>query len=137
VQFLRAEAKPEQQALITDLFENITFHDNRIEEATAVKRADGRYDVTLDLHAGKLTVDGVGKETKAPLDDWVEVGVFAAGPSGKERDEKVLYLQRHHITTAEPTLKVVVDGLPSEAGFDPYNKLIDRVSSDNRRKVGL
>jgi ABC-2 type transport system permease protein len=137
VQYLRAEAKPEQQALITDLFEKITFHDNRIEDATAVKRPDGRYEVTLDLHAGKLTVDGVGKETKVPLDDWVEVGVFAAGASGKERDEKVLYLKRHHITTAEPRLKIVVDQLPTEAGFDPYNKLIDRVSTDNRRKVSL
>jgi aminopeptidase N len=135
--FLRAEAGPAQQALVTDLFEKITFHDNRIEAATAVKRADGKYEVTLDLHAGKLTVDGVGKETKVPLDDWVEVGVFAAGPSGKERDEKVLYLQRHRITTAEPTLKVVVDALPYEAGFDPYNKLIDRVSTDNRKKVSL
>jgi ABC-type transport system involved in multi-copper enzyme maturation permease subunit len=134
---LRAEAGPRHKALITDLFENITFHDNRIEGATAVKRGDGKYEVTLDLHAGKLTVDGVGKETRVPLDDWVEVGVFAAGPSGKERDEKVLYLQRHRITTAEPTFTIVVDGLPSEAGFDPYNKLIDRVSQDNRRKVSL
>ena len=137
VDYIRAEARPDQQGLVTDLFEKITFHDNRIEEATARRRPDGKYEVTLDLHAGKLTVDGVGKETPVPLDDWVEVGVFAAGPSGKERDEKVLYLERHHITTAEPKLTVVVDQLPTEAGFDPYNKLIDRVSQDNRRKVSL
>jgi len=137
VGYLRAEARPDQQQLITDLFEKITFHDNRIEAATARRRPDGKYEVTLDLHAGKLTVDGVGKETPVKLDDWVEVGVFAAGPSGKERDEKVLYLKRHHITTAEPRLTVVVDELPTEAGFDPYNKLIDRVSQDNRKKVSL
>jgi aminopeptidase N len=137
LQFIRAEARPDQQALITDLFEKISFYDNRVEEATAVKRADGKYEVTLDLHAAKRYADGKGKETAGKLDDWIEVGVFARGPSGKERDEKVLYLQRHHVTTEEPKVTVVVDALPYEAGFDPYNKLIDRVSSDNRRKVAL
>ncbi len=133
--FIRAEAKPEQQALITDLFEKISFYDNRVVEATAKKRADGRYDVTLQLHADKRYADGMGKETAGSLDDWIEVGVFAKGPSGEERDEKVLYLQRHHITGPSPTLTVTVDALPSEVGFDPYNKLIDRVSADNRKRV--
>jgi ABC-type transport system involved in multi-copper enzyme maturation permease subunit len=135
--YIRAEAKPEQQQLITDLFEKISFYDNRVETATAKKRADGKYDVTLDLHADKRYADGKGKETVAPLNDWVEVGVFAQGASGKEADEKTLYLQRVHVTTNTLKLSLVVDGLPYEAGFDPYNKLIDRVSSDNRKKVDL
>lgn len=105
--------------------------------ASARKRDDGRYDVTLDLHAAKQYADGRGKESDGTMDDWVEIGVFANGPSGKERDQKVLYLQRHHITGAAPKITVTVDGKPDEAGFDPYNKLIDRVSSDNRRKVTL
>ena len=81
--------------------------------------------------------DGKGKETPGRLDDWIEVGVFADGGTGKERDQRVLYLKRHHITQANPELTVTVDALPIEAGFDPYNKLIDRVSSDNRKKVTL
>lgn len=133
--FIRAEAKPEQQSLITDLFEKISFYDNRVVEATAKKRTDGRYDVTLQLHADKRYADGVGKETPGTLDDWIDVGVFAKGASGKERDEKVLYLQRHHITSAAPSITVTVDQKPDEAGFDPYNKLIDRVSADNRKRV--
>ena len=135
--FIRAEARPDQQAMITDLFEKISFYDNRVEEATAKKRADGKYEVTLKLHAAKRYADGKGKETAGKLDDWVEVGVFARGESGEERDEKVLYLQRQRVTAENPTVTVVVDGLPYEAGFDPYNKLIDRVSSDNRKKVSV
>ena len=135
--FIRAEAKPEQQALITDLFEKIGFYDNRVEAATAKKRADGKYEVTLDLHAAKRYADGKGKETAGKLDDWIEVGVFARGPSGQEADEKVLYLERHRVTTESPKITVVVDQAPYEAGFDPYNKLIDRVSSDNRKKIAL
>ena len=102
-----------------------------------MKREDGRYTVTLDLHAAKHYADGQGKETAAALDDWIDVAVFARGPSGKEADEKVLYLQRHHVTSKNPKVTVVIDELPYEAGFDPYNKLIDRVSSDNRRRVVL
>jgi len=135
--YLRAEAPADRQQLLTDLFEKITLYDNRLETASAKKRADGRYDVTLKLHATKVHADGQGKETPATLDDWIEIGVFANAPSGKERDQKVLYLQRQHITDAAPTITVTVGGKPDEAGFDPYNKLIDRDSDDNRKKVSM
>jgi hypothetical protein len=46
-------------------------------------------------------------------------------------------LQRHRVTRVDPVVTVVVDGEPYEAGFDPNNKLIDRVSADNRRRVSL
>ncbi|MEX0181890.1 MULTISPECIES: ABC transporter permease/M1 family aminopeptidase [unclassified Stenotrophomonas] len=135
--YIRAETPADRQQLVTDLFEKMSFYDNRLLAASARKRADGRYDVTLDLHASKQYADGKGKETAGTMDDWVEIGVFANGPSGKEHDQKVLYLQRHHITTGEPKITVTVDARPDEAGFDPYNKLIDRVSEDNRRKVTM
>ena len=135
--YIRAEAGPAHERLIVDLFEKIVFYDNRVVEATAKKRADGKYEITLDLHAAKRHVDGKGKETPGTMDDWVEVGVFARGPSGEEADEKVLYLKRHRITAENPKVTVVVDAEPYEAGFDPYNKLIDRVSADNRKRVSL
>ena len=135
LKYIRAEARPDQQALITDLFEKISFYDDRVVDASASRRADGKYVVTLKLHAAKQYADGKGKETAGKLDDWMDVGVFARGPSGKEADEKVLYLKRHHITSGDPVITVVVDEAPYEAGLDPYNKLIDRVSDDNRKHV--
>jgi ABC-2 type transport system permease protein len=54
--------------------------------------------------------------------------------SARERDQKALYLQRHHITNENPTITVSVDEAPDEAGFDPYNKLIDRVSTTTARR---
>ncbi|WP_329837023.1 ABC transporter permease/M1 family aminopeptidase [Stenotrophomonas geniculata] len=135
--YIRAETPADRQPLVTDLFEKISFYDNRVMVASARKRDDGRYDVTLDLHAAKQYADGKGQESDRKMDDWIEIGVFANGPSGKERDQRVLYLQRHHITSADPKITVTVDEKPDEAGFDPYNKLIDRVSDDNRRKVTM
>ena len=35
----------------------------------------------------------------------------------------------------DSTLTVNVDGKPYEAGIDPFNELVDRVSDDNRAQV--
>jgi hypothetical protein len=89
----------------------------------------------MKLQAGKRYADGKGRETPGRMDDWIEVGVFARGASGKEEDEKVLHLQRRRVTEGEFTVTAVVDQAPYEVGFDPYNKLIDRVPTDNRKKL--
>jgi ABC-2 type transport system permease protein len=133
--YIREEAGPQHEALITDLFERIVFYDNRVEDVQIEALADGRYALTLQLHAAKFHADGVGKETPVAVDDWIEVGVFARAPGASEQEETVLSLKRHHITTAAPEIRIEVDALPYEVGFDPYNKLIDRVSRDNRKRV--
>ena len=89
----------------------------------------------MELKAAKRYSDGLGKETEAAMDDWIEVGIFAA--PGEDGDGKVLHFERKHITEGEPTVVVVVDEAPYEAGFDPYHKLIDRVPADNRKRVEL
>ena len=134
---LREETDAQFHPFIEDLFEKIVFFDHRTVEATARKRDDGSYAVTLELHAGKLVADGKGEETEVPVDSWVDIGIFARAPGAKESDEKVLYLQKHRITQARTTLELVVDELPYDAGIDPYNKLIDRDSDDNRKRVTL
>ena len=131
IAIIRQHAPAEKQELITDLFEKISFYDNRVESATVKKRADGKFEVTLNLSAAKLYADGLGAETEAAINDDIEVGVFA----GEGKDQKVLYLKKERINSAKPSFTVVVDEAPSEVGFDPYNKLIDRVSRDNRKKV--
>jgi ABC-type transport system involved in multi-copper enzyme maturation permease subunit len=134
---LRQEAGPKWSPLIEDLFDKITLFDNRVVEATAKKRADGKYDVTLKVHAAKIYADGVGKETPAKIDEPIDIGVFARAPDGKEQNEKVLYLTKRDIADGDSTITITVDDLPYEAGIDPYNKLVDRVSDDNRMRVTM
>ena len=122
---------------MTDLIERIVFYDDRATEAKAVKRADGKYEVTLAYEARKIQVDGKGVETPRQLDDWMEVGVFARRSGDPESKEKLLHLSRHRITQPKGTFTVIVDEKPFEAGIDPLNKLIDRVPSDNRKKVDI
>lgn len=135
--YLRAEAPADKQGLVTDLFEKIAFYDNRVVEAEASRRDDGRYDVRMKLSAGKRYADGLGKETPAIIDDDIEIAVFARARGAEESGEKVLFLERRRITESELEVTAVVDEAPYEVGFDPYNKLIDRVSSDNRKRVSV
>ena len=132
---LRQETDPRWQPLIEDLFNKITVFDNRITAATVKKRDDGKYDVTMTLHAQKTYSDGQGKVTQGKIDTPIEIGVFGRAADGKEANEKILLLEKRAVADGDSTMTVTVDGEPYEAGIDPYNKLIDRVSDDNRIKV--
>jgi ABC-2 type transport system permease protein len=129
---LRREAPADKQALITDLFEKITLYDVKARHAAAVKRADGRYDLTLTIEAKKLYADGQGRETAAPMDEVVDIGAFDLEP-GKPgfKADKVIAFQRVAVHSGVQTVTLVVGRAPKFAGVDPYNKLIDRNSNDN------
>jgi len=135
--YIRAEAPPAKHALIADLFEKIVFYDNRVLDASARKRSDGQWDVTMKLHLAKMEADGKGKETARAYDEPVEIGVFARAKGAKEADEKVLLLEKRVVSGANPVITVTVKEQPFEVGVDPYNKMIDRVSRDNRKEVGI
>jgi aminopeptidase N len=138
LRILRAEAGPQHDALITDLFEKITLLDLKATAATATKRADGRYDLVLEVEARKLYADGKGQETEAPLDEPVDIGVFSAEP-GKEGfgADAVLHFERRPVRSGKQSIVLLVDKAPAFAGVDPYNKRIDRISEDNLVKVEL
>lgn len=61
------------------------------------------------------------------LSDYIDIGVF----TGKKDEEKPLYLRKEKITQANQTFEIVVDQMPTRAGIDPYNKLIDRIPDGN------
>lgn len=132
---LRKEAGPKNAPLIEDLFDAITVFDNRVVSATARRRSDGKYAVDLEVHASKFHVDGVGKESPADMTVPVDIGVFARAPDGQEQHQKILYLAKRSVPDGDSHITLTVDGEPFEAGIDPYNKLIDRVSEDNRMRI--
>ena len=130
---LRAEAgTAEEQALITDLFERVTLYHLKTTRPTAVRRADGRWDVTVPVEARKFYVDGGGAETEAPLAERIEVGLFTAEPGRDAFDAgNVIVLERRPVRSGAQVLAFVTDRKPTHAGIDPYNYYIDRNSADN------
>ena len=134
---IRAEAPADKQALITDLFEKITLYDVKASRARVRRRPDGRYDVTLSVSARKLYADGAGKETAAPMNEMLDVGLFTSEPGKDGFDKsKVIALLRLPIRSGVQTLHLISGRAPKFAGVDPYNKLIDRNADDNTVRVG-
>ncbi|HEU4852079.1 MAG TPA: M1 family aminopeptidase [Telluria sp.] len=137
LRYIRAAAPADKQELITDLFERIVFYDNRVSEAKATRRADGRWDVTMKVRLAKIQADGKGKETARAYDEPVDIAIFARASGAKQKDERVLIREKRMLPAGESTLTITVNEQPFEAAVDPYNILIDRVASDNRKQVNV
>ncbi|MEO8724500.1 MAG: M1 family aminopeptidase [Acidobacteriaceae bacterium] len=136
VDALKEQTPPQYQYLIKDLFSEITLFSNRALSATAKKRADGKYDVTVEVETHKYKADAQGNEAEVPVDDWIEVGALAAPAKGKRYGD-VLYRQRVHMSGTHGSYTFVTDKLPDQAGVDPLLMLVDRVPDDNLKKVAL
>jgi ABC-type transport system involved in multi-copper enzyme maturation permease subunit len=122
---LRAVTPPSLHSLLTDLFETITLWDVKTQSAAARRLVDGRYELTLEVVAQKLRAHGGGLEIATPMNDLLEVGVFAPG----KKDP--IYLARHRFRSGKQTIRIVVPQQPSRAGVDPFRKLIERERGDN------
>ncbi|MEQ8579126.1 MAG: M1 family aminopeptidase [Balneola sp.] len=146
------EATPDSlKYLLEDMFRTITLYDNSVKEASFETLEDSTFKVDLEFYATKYRTSEEGKRSykntagdslsveiegrrrplqSLPLEDWIDVGVFGVDEDGKET---VLYLKKHKITEIENLVSITVDQKPVSAGIDPYNKLIDTDSNDNKR----
>ncbi|MGH7619623.1 MAG: ABC transporter permease/M1 family aminopeptidase [Gemmatimonadaceae bacterium] len=116
--------------VLKDLFEEITFYENKADSAIATKRPDGQWNVHLVLHSKKLKGDSLGNTREVPMADYVDVGVFGERVPGQQLGEPLL-VKKVRITAPVTVLDLIVPKEPRKAGIDPYNKLIDRTPEDN------
>ena len=142
--------------VITDMFENITLYKNRIVDVSSTQLDNGKYQVDIEFDVSKYRNDEKGKryyttemgdsisyqtekmrkpEYSAPLADYIEIGIFGEEEIEGEKKEVELYLQKHKITEINNKITLIVDQEPKEVGVDPFNKLIDTNSEDNRRTL--
>lgn len=136
IALFRANAPADKQALISDLFERITIYDVKTTDASATRRRDGRWDVTVTVEARKLYADGQGVETESPLNETFDIGLFSAEPGKGAFDaSNVLLFERRPLRSGVQTFRFTTAQKPAFAGADPYNKWIDRNSDDNVRKL--
>jgi hypothetical protein len=116
--------------LLHDLFEQITLWNVRTTAARVEPTGTGAFRVTLDVTVSKVRADSVGNETQVPMNDLVEIGVFAPAADG-ESGGAPLYLRPHRIHGGRQTITVIVPRRPALAGIDPLHKLIQREPGDN------
>jgi ABC-2 type transport system permease protein len=144
------------QYVITDMFETITLYKNRITDSKVTELDNGKYQVDIEFEVAKYRNDEKGKrfygdkvgdtisykndKMKKPilsikLEDYIDVGVFTEEEVDGAKEEVELYFKKHKITNIYNKVTIIVDSKPTEVGIDPYNKLIDTQSEDNRRKL--
>ncbi|MEM6641367.1 MAG: M1 family aminopeptidase [Bacteroidota bacterium] len=142
------------QYLMRDMFETITLYSNKAKEASYRTLADGTYEVKLNALVSKYRADEQGDRFYAdpggadsisyqeegarrptyslPLNDWIEVGVFTEREVEGEMTEVPLLVEKRRFTDINNEIVLKVEEKPTSVGIDPYNKLIDVVSDDNR-----
>jgi ABC-2 type transport system permease protein len=116
-----------------DLFSHITLFSNRVLQAR-YEEVEGGYNVTLRVRAEKYRADSMGRESPVALADYLDLGIFGV-PEGGRKLGPALWYQRIWMDEQEKEIQVMLSEVPDQAGIDPYHFLIDRIPSDNLRKV--
>ena len=156
VNHIKAVTPDSLQYVIKDMFETITVYDNSITSTTSTELENGKYKVDIEFQVSKYRNDEKGKQlfsetgrdsisylpegkTKPVLSlqlkDYIDIGIFTENDVDGKMKEEQLYLKKHKITAIDNKISIIVDEKPTEVGVDPYNKLIDRNSEDNRQKL--
>jgi ABC-type transport system involved in multi-copper enzyme maturation permease subunit len=125
---LHAAANAEQGLLIDQWMKEIVLYDLRVATAEAHRRADGRYDVTVRIAAGKSRVDDRGNEQPTALNEPIEIAVAA--------DNKVLDSRKHLLQGGVNEIRLTVDAEPSSVTVDPWITRIVRNPADNEAPLG-
>ena len=156
VDYIREVTPDSLQYVIKDMFETITLYKNRIVDVTSTELDNGKFEVEIEFNVIKYRNNEKGKryysddgldsisyktdkmrkaEYSVPLADYIDIGIFTEEEVDGKTKEIELYLKKHKIVGINNKITLIVDQKPTEVGIDPYNKLIDTNSEDNRRKL--
>ena len=156
VNYIREVTPDSLNYLIKDMFETITLYRNKVVDVSSKKLDNGKYQVDIEFQISKYRNDEKGRTyysktgndsivyqseemkrplVSVPLEDYIDIGTFGEEEVDGVMREKELYLRKHKITSIENKVSIIVDEEPKEVGVDPYNKLIDTQSEDNRQQL--
>jgi len=145
--YFREVTPEDKQYIIKDLFETVTFYDNKIVTANTTPLKNGKYQVDIEFNVRKYREDQKGNKIyndndissiqankkvnevqSLPLAGYIDLKVYG-------ENNAVFYQEKHKCTTINNILTIVVDSKPKVIMIDPFNKLIDSNSDDNRKEL--
>jgi aminopeptidase N len=129
---LRAEAPARFAPLVGQWMSDVVLYDVGLESATAVKRGDGRWEVTVRVRAAKSKVADDGSESAIAMEEPVTFAVYR-----DENGEKLLVSSKQPVRSGTGEIRLVVDAKPRVVVVDPTMCLLDRNRFDNSREVEL
>jgi ABC-2 type transport system permease protein len=120
---------------VTDGFEKITFYEHMMKDVSYVKLPSGKYKATIVINAQKFYVSVVANREwmDVKMNDYIDLVVFGKTANGQTDTE--LYSKKHRIKSGINKIEIIIDHEPLEAGIDPFFKLIEYPSDDNRKKA--
>jgi aminopeptidase N len=131
---LQAVTPDSLRGLLADLFESNTFWELETKDVTAEAIESGSWQVTLDVQARKVAVDTAGVETEVPMDDPVEIGVFAGKDDGLDAPS---CLRVHRLRSGRQKITVSCPSRPERAGIDPRHLFIDVDTGNNFKDITM
>lgn len=152
VDYIREVTPDSLQYVIKDMFETISLYEKRVVDYKTTKLENGTYQKDIEFNVSKYrsgakgnkiyTDDSIesityqndsgGQMSSLPLADYIDIGVFGEEEIDGEKKVVELYLQKHKMTAIHNTVTIIVNQKPTEVGVDPYSKLIDTDSDNNR-----
>jgi len=131
--------------LIKDMFQSVTFYENKISEIKKTQLPGGEYKVDLDLLVSKYRInekrektfsDDSGKSitynpgnvgsaiNSLPLNDYIEIAVL-------DSRKNTLYRGRIKVSSIYNNISVIVSSNPESVLIDPDELMIEVIKTDN------
>jgi ABC-2 type transport system permease protein len=133
---IKAVTPDSLQYAVTDMLEKITLYENYVKDLDFKELPDKTYKVTLTVGSVKYYADSVGRQSKAAVNDYMDIGIFTENTDKTKLKEKPIIFERIKMDKPEKTFTYIVKEKPYSAGLDPYLKLIDRKPANNSYLFG-
>ena len=122
VERLKLATPDSLQYVIEDLFETVTFYDNKIEKAEVELLENGKYKLEIDISVRKYL--DANKKVGLPLSAYIELGIFDAS-------HKLIKIESTKISKERNRLEFITDGEPGKVILDPNFLMIDKNIENN------
>ena len=138
--------------LIKDMFETVTFYDNRILNVTSSQLSDGKYKTGIEFEISKYRINESGVKiyedipgqsinysagesekqiSSLPLKDYIEICIFSEQKISGKQTEELIFNNKYRIGQIHNTISIITDDKPSKVSIDPFITLIDTDIRDN------
>ncbi|MGB4851676.1 MAG: hypothetical protein WBQ38_05105, partial [Ignavibacteria bacterium] len=113
--------------LIHDLFETVTFYDNRIMKSETAQQSKNEYEIRLSFEVNKYKKSGDGNiNSPLPPDDLIQIGFY------KDSSDEIPFEYKWlRVIQKENHIKFVLSYKPEKIILDPNFLIIDKNRKDN------
>jgi len=127
-------ANDSQKVLIEDWLTKVIEYDLAIDKAFVSELPGGRYEVTLNVRALRLSTDNEGEINEIGINETINIGLYNSHPESNKT--VAITIKRQSITQKNSIVTLIVSEKPQYVMIDPNYTRLDKNLSDNITKIG-